>query len=75
MPKRLKCGLTDKTSPSLSATNTRQNVRRPKNIESPLEILVAVASSILGQHPLLTKSSNTIAAKEFIPDDTVLKII
>lgn len=64
--------LTERTLPSCSATKTRPKVRRPKNKERPLEVQVAALSEMLGQTPLLMKSSNTMAAREFIPEDTVL---
>ena len=59
-------------SPSCSATKTRAKVSRPKKRERPRDHQVEASSERLGRKLPLTKSSRTIAAREFIPDDTVL---
>ena len=59
-------------SPSFSATNTNAKVSKPKNKDNILEVKVACFSFIDFQTGLI-KSSKTMAAKEFIPDETVLK--
>ena len=55
-------------------TKTKPKAAPPYKKHKTIEIIVAVRSSMFGQHPLLMKSSNVIAAREFIPEERVLEV-
>ena len=66
--------LTDIRFARFAATKTKLRVARPKKIERHLDTRRAELSDKSGMQSSLMKSSRVIAAKEFIPDDTVLQL-